>query len=245
MIGLNNDTENYKIEILSFLEQSSEPVGSGLLSRLFVSKGVELSEATIGRILRQMDQVKWTLRVGFQGRTITETGRAMLTEMKTLRKRQIFSNRFIETLELTKIDNLVDVLVARRAIERELARLTALNASAEEVQLLLAMVKEQEQYEVKERISAEHDVKFHKLLAKASKNKVLAAAMELIGYDAQLSPILERIRAEVEGERVNDHSEIVRAIKERNPDKAEAAMMLHVDSLISDVKKYWSSVKKQ
>lgn len=244
MIFLSSDTENYKIEILSFLEQSSEPVGSGLLRQLFLSKGFELSEATIGRLLRQMDQAQWTLRIGFQGRTITDAGRAMLAEMKTLRKRQIFSNQFIETLELTKIDDLVDILVARKAIERELARLAALNASAEEVQLLLAMVKEQEQYEVKERMSAEHDVKFHKLLAKASKNKVLAAAMELIGYDAQLSPILERIRTEVEGELVNDHSEIVRAIEERNPDKAEVAMISHVDSLISDVKKYRSSVKK-
>lgn len=244
MIGLHGDTENYKIEILSFLAQSSEPVGSGLLSRLFVSKGVELSEATIGRILRQMDQDNWTLRIGFQGRTITEVGRVMLAELKTLRKRQIFSNQFIETLELTKIDDLVDILVARRAIERELARLAALNANADEVQLLLDMVTEQGQYEVKERISAEHDVKFHKLLAKASKNKVLAAAMELIGYDAQLSPILERIRTEVEGELVNDHSEIVKAIRERDPDKAEIAMIFHVDSLISDVKRYRSSVKK-
>ena len=244
MICLSKETEDYIVEILSFLDQNEEPVGSGLLSRLFATKGFELSEATIGRILRHMDQEKWTLRIGYQGRIITQAGRLILTEMRNSKERLTYGNQFIETLESKEIDDLLDILVARKAIERELARLAALNASLKEIQLLEIILKEQELSTAKERTSAEHDVKFHKLLAVAAKNKVLAAAMELIRYDAQLSPILELIRNEVERELVIDHSEIVRAITERNPENAEAAMILHVDSLISDVKKYWSSVRQ-
>lgn len=241
---MSNVTENYRYEILSYLEQSEEPIGSGLLSQHLVTKGFELSEATVGRILRQMDQNNWTLRIGFQGRLITNLGRDKLAEMDTLKKRLTYSKQIIETLESKNIDDLLDILVARKAIERELARLAAINASEEEVQQLVTIMQEQDLYVAKERISAEHDVKFHKLLAVAAKNKVLAAAMELIRYDAQLSPILEHIRTEVEGEIVFGHSEIVSAIKERNPNKAEQAMIIHVDSLIADVKKYRSLVKK-
>jgi GntR family transcriptional repressor for pyruvate dehydrogenase complex len=244
VICLASEIENHMFEILSFLDHSEELVGSGLLSKLFSIKGFELSEATVGRILRRMDQEKWTLRVGFQGRAITKAGRSALTEMRNSKERLMCGNQFIKTLESKKIDDLLDILVARKAIERELARLAALNASPEEIQLLESMVLEQERHMVKERISAEHDVKFHKLLAVAAKNKVLTATMELIRYDAQLSPVLELIRNEVEREIVIDHSEIVKAIKERNPDKAETAMILHVDSLILEVKKYWNLVKK-
>ncbi len=244
MICLASETENHMFEILSFLDHSGEPVGSGLLSKLFATKGFELSEATVGRILRQMDQEKWTLRIGFQGRVITKAGRSALAEMKNSKERLTYGNQFIETLESKEIDDLVDILVARKAIERELARLAALNASPEEIQLLESMVREQEKSMIKERISAEHDVEFHKLLAVSAKNKVLAAAMELIRYDAQLSPVLELIRHEVERELIIDHSEIVKAIKERNPDKAENAMISHVDSLILDVEKYWALNKK-
>lgn len=243
MIYLASETENQMFEILSFLEHSVEPVGSGLLSQLFTTKGLELSEATVGRVLRQMDKEQWTLRVGYQGRVITKAGRSALTEMRNSKERLMYGNQFIETLEPKEIDDLLDILVARKAIERELARLAALNASPKEIQLLESMVREQELYIVKGRISAEHDVKFHKLLAVAAKNKVLAAAMELIRYDAQLSSFLELIRNEVEREIVIDHSEIVKAIKERDPDKAEAAMILHVDSLILEVENYWK-VKK-
>jgi GntR family transcriptional repressor for pyruvate dehydrogenase complex len=39
------------------------------------------------------------------------------------------------------------------------------------------------------------------------------------------------------------HGEIVKAIKLRDPDQAEQAMIKHIESLIQDVKKYWSEIR--
>jgi Transcriptional regulators len=64
---------------------------------------------------------------------------------------------------------LIDILVARRAIERELARLAALHATDMEISLMESVLREQEQYSAQKQMTAEHDVRFHRLVAIAAK----------------------------------------------------------------------------
>lgn len=234
----------YIYEILSLLDDKGEPLGCGFLSQHLISLGFELSEATVGRMLSKLDNEGCTEKVGFQGRRITGTGRAKLAQLRNQQNRLIYGNRFIESLQASKQEDLLEILTARRAIERELARLAAMNATDEEIGQLESVIREQQQNPVKKQLSLEHDVKFHKLLASTAKNKVLAAALDLIRHDAQLSPILTYIRTKVGGKLVVDHSQIVQAVKERDPDKAEQAMINHVEGLINDVQKYWNTVHR-
>lgn len=238
------EREKQEYEVLSILEERAEPLGSGLLSQLLSARGLEVSEATAGRILSEMDRKGLTGKQGFQGRVITDAGRRRLEQIRSFQHRLTYGNRFIETLESRKKEDLIDILVARRAIERELARLAALYATDAEIRLMESVLREQEQSTAQKRMTAEHDVKFHKLIAVAAKNKVLAAALDLIRHDGQLSPILEYIRTQVGGKLVVGHGRILKAIMERDPDGAEQAMMEHIESLIADVRKYWTSVKK-
>lgn len=238
------EREKQEHEILSVLEEQAEPLGSGLLSQLLAARGLEVSEATVGRILSEMDRKGLTKKLGFQGRVVTEPGRQKLEQSRTFQHRLTYGNRFIETLGSRKKEDLIDVLVARRAIERELARLAALYATDAEIRLMEVVLREQEQFTAQKQMTSEHDVKFHKLIAVAAKNKVLSAAMDLIRHDGQLSPILEYIRTQVGGKLAVGHAKIIKAIKERDPDGAEQAMVQHIESLIADVQKYWTSVKK-
>lgn len=233
------ESEGYVLEILSILEDRMEPLGSGQLSRLLHDRGWALSEATVGRILSSMDQEQLTEKLGFQGRVITAKGRAKLVAMRSALQRATYGNRFIETLEARRREDIIEILVARKAIERELARLAALYATAAEIQLLEEVMREHEESLSREKSSEDHDLKFHKLLSLAAKNKVLAAALDLIRHDEQLSPVLSAIRQRQGGRLSADHSGIVAAIKERNPDRAEREMARHVESVIADVQKYW------
>ena len=235
--------ENHVYEILTLLDEKLEPLGSGQLSQFMYTKGYSISEATVGRILSQLDKKNMTEKLGFQGRVITEVGREKLIQMRSVQQRRKFGDQFIEILESRKEKDLLDILVARKAIERELARLAALYSTDAEIKLLEAVLAEQQEFSIQKQLTAEHDVKFHQTIAVAGKNKVLAAAMDLIRHDAQLSPILEYIRTQVGGELVVGHSEIVKAIKLRDPDQAEQAMIKHIESLIQDVKRYWSIAK--
>lgn len=242
VIDLPGEKQEY--EILSIMEEQAEPLGSGLLSQLLTARGFEVSEATVGRILSKMDRKELTKKLGFQGRVITDLGRQKLEQGRSFQHRLTYGNRFIETLESRKKEDLIDILVARRAIERELARLAALFATDSEIRLMESVLLEQEQFTAQKQMTAEQDVKFHKLIALAAKNKVLAAAMDLIRHDGQLSPILEYIRTQVGGKLVVGHGQILKAIKEHDPDGAEEAMVEHIESLIADVRKYWTLVKK-
>ncbi|WP_242833762.1 FCD domain-containing protein [Desulfosporosinus sp. OT] len=235
--------DNYVYEILTVLAEKAEPLGSGQLSQSMHLKGFNVSEATVGRILSQLDKKNMTEKLGFQGRIITNWGREELVRMQNLQELRRFGNQFIEILESLKEKDLLDILTARKAIERELARLAALYSTEAEIKLLETVLLEQQELSVRKQLTAEHDVKFHKTIASAGKNKVLAAALDLIRHDAKLSPILEYIRTQVGGELVVGHSEIVKAIKLRDPDQAERAMIQHIESLILDVKRYWSIAK--
>jgi len=236
--------DNLEYEILLILEEKAEPLGSGVLRQLLNAGSVDISEATVGRKLSEMDRLGLTVKVGFQGRVITDKGREKLERVRRFQHRLTYGNRFFATLESRKKEDLIDILVARRAIERELARLAAIHATDAEIRLMDSVLREQEEFSTKNIMTAEHDVKFHRLIAVSAKNKVLAAAMDLIRQDSQLSPILEYIRTQVGGKLAVGHDRILKAIRNRDPAGAEGAMVDHIESLISDVQKYWSRVKE-
>jgi Uncharacterized protein conserved in archaea len=82
------EREKQEFEILSILEEAGEPLGSGQLSLLLNENGLEVSEATVGRILSEMDRKHLTIKLGFQGRVISAGGREKLQEYRSARHRQ-------------------------------------------------------------------------------------------------------------------------------------------------------------
>ncbi len=239
---VNKERQEYLT--LLIINQSQSPVGSGYLSREFKNYGLDVSEATAGRILAQMDSLNYTNRIGYQGRTLTSKGTERLKELEEKKIRSDQGQEFFRALESRTKDELIDILVARRAIEREIARLAASNATEDEIKGLWHIQRMQ-----KERVAhvrggaAEQDVAFHRIVAKASRNKVLEGAMELIRQDGQLAPVLEFIRKEVHSVVSLDHAKIVTAIEKRDPDLAEKAMVDHLENIIRDVKRYWDLVE--
>jgi len=237
------DKERQEYLILLTIHQSESPVGSGYLSRELKNYGWEVSEATAGRILANYDSIGYTSKVGYQGRILSPAGLSRLKELEDKKMRTEQGFEFFKVLETKTPEELIDVLVARRAIEREIARLAAINATDEEIKELWYIQRLQ-----KERVAhakggaAEQDIAFHRILAKASRNKVLEGAMNLIRQDAQLTPVLEYIRKEVHSVVSLDHANIARAIELHDPELAEKAMINHIENLIRDVKKYWNKV---
>lgn len=223
--------------ILSALAEARDPVGSGAASEALRAAGLEVSEATAGRMLRTLDLRGYTSRDGFRGRFLTPLGLGRLEEIRRERQRTSTSKELMNLLRASHRDDLIDILVARRAIERETARLAALNARQEDLRELSEVVG------LTPGSDGGEDVRFHKLIARASGNRVLEAAVDLIRQDAQLSPVLVYIRQQVQSTLVAEHRRILRAIQSRDPVAAEAAMVDHLENLIGDVRKYWGRVE--
>lgn len=226
-------------EVLTVLRASRAPLGSGAIGDRLNDKGWQISEATVGRILRDLDKAGWTERMGYRGRILTPKGKEHLKRLMVERDRALSGTELLKVLKSEGKEKLVDVLVARRAIERETARLAALYATGDELTAMEVILGVQKELLELGQSTASTDVKFHRLIAGAAKNKVLEAAVDLIRQDGQLTPIMEYIRQRVGSTMVTDHMRILASIAAGDAEGAEEAMVAHIDSLITDVQSYW------
>ena len=233
-----SEKEKLEHDMLLILGETVHPIGCGTLSALLGKRDYELSEATVGRLLRDFDLAGYTEKSGFQGRTLSGQGRARLVALTEREKRFHWETEFSSALKGHSRDQLLEVLVARRAIESELAALAAENATAETLKKLRTIVEQQRKTLVSGLVTADQDVAFHAHIADMANNRVLAAAIALIRQDSQLSPVLEGIRRHVHSMVYIDHAAVCDAIVAQDPETARRAMINHINNLILDVKRY-------
>lgn len=234
-----NEKETLEKEILLMLKDSSQPAGCGSLCTALQMKGFRISEATTGRILRELDHSGYTDKSGYQGRSLTVVGEARVQELLQTERRQQLGQELTQAVQGHTKEQLLEVLVARTAIEGALAELAARRANHDDIAVLSSILDRQLHGLQTDRMTADEDVAFHAELAKVAGNKTLAAAIGLIRQDHQLSPALEIIRRRVGSKFYIDHKRIVEAIENHDPVAAKSAMYRHIEGLMQDVEKYW------
>ncbi|MCL6449938.1 MAG: FCD domain-containing protein [Acetobacteraceae bacterium] len=225
--------------LLSVLLGSPSPVGSSAIASALSAAGRQLSRSTVGRCLQEFDARGLTQRVGNRGRRLTDRGRSYLEQLGREMLRARGSDRLLLALEGAEGERLIKVLVARRALEREAARLAALHATAEQLAEMERVVGQARERMASGASTVEEDHDFHDLVAAASGNEVLLRVLSLVRRESSLSESLGRIRREVGGELLKDHEALLECLRRRDPEAAEAAMCRHIDGLIDDVRTYW------
>lgn len=148
----------------------------------------------------------------------------------------------VATLDL---DDAVDILVAREALEAAVTRLAAENVSDEQIQRLGGLIAA-----MREALSAEEypdysatNVRFHHLIHEASGNRTmpeLIATLRLRMSRLQLRSILIPGRSE---RSILEHEAIYQAVAARDPEAAAEAAATHMRSLREAISKAWSLVK--
>lgn len=134
-----------------------------------------------------------------------------------------------------------ELLEARRAIEGEAAALAATRITDEQLKELDAVLAEMRADLRKNEIvmGEEADRRLHELIALATQNSAIYAAVQMM-WDARMrSPQTHLVDARVR-ERglkppIAEHAAIVRALKRRDPDAARAAMHEHISRVIEDM----------
>ncbi|HYF90898.1 MAG TPA: FCD domain-containing protein [Symbiobacteriaceae bacterium] len=223
--------------VLSLMGQAEEPVGSGAVCDWLRRHGNTISEATVGRFLRQLDYRGLTERTGYRGRRLTEVGRARWTELQQELALSRTSREFIRALTAADLKEVIDVLIARRALEREVARLAAKLATEQDLEALSAMVSRYEAAGLA-RETSEADFAFHVRLAQITGNRVLLAATQLIHAQAAMALIPASIHRALKPGLSQQHREIFNAIAAHDPDRAETAMITHLDGVINAIRKH-------
>ncbi|HEY3426669.1 MAG TPA: FCD domain-containing protein [Negativicutes bacterium] len=227
-------------------DAEGQPMGCGSISVKLQTLGHSSSEATVGRILRELDFSGFTQKAGFRGRRLSDLGLNRLAELDGKERRLKCGEELMVAVQGHSKEQLLEVLIARRAIESELTFLAAQNATPDEIRTLKAVLARQISVLQNGDSAATEDVDFHNQIVHMARNRILAAAIAIIRQDTLLSPVLERIKRHVHSLlHVVDHQKIVENIASGNGDLARAAMVDHINSLIGDVEKYWEIIDQQ
>lgn len=233
-----------EIAVLECLAASNGAIGSWNLVDMMAERGFDFSPTTAGRILRRLEGRKYVSKVSNTGREITKAGYAALANARNISTINEHQEKLREMITACTLENYITVLQARRAVERESARLAAIYITDEELAHLDEVLDEQSQYNTSGRSIAELDVEFHRSIAHASRNQVLESMYQMLFSYGQQTPLFEQIRSKRKRAVNSAHYHILDALHEHDSKKAEKMMMNHIDSLISDVNEYIQKAEK-
>ncbi len=224
-------------QVLHMVHAARRPLGASALAAALQQEGVHVSSATAGRLLGDLEEQGYLVQVSNKGRVLSEQGKAFLEDFQEQEHLQGLAFQLLQEIRWGNTEEMIGVLVARRAIERETCRLAALHATEREAEEILTFAEILEQGEsFSERHAAVMDHKFHEALALASGNAVLLAALRLIHRGPSFWRSLANVRSDKRYSIRGDHLSIAQAVVDRNPDEAERVLLEHLDKIIDAVK---------
>lgn len=238
---------------LSLIAESDSPVGNHRLTQALQNAGIDVAEATAGRILRDLATDGYADTFGRRGRVLSSAGEIRLAELKKLRQIYERTQQLIEAIDVGDVQALLDLLYVRRAVEPEAARLAAYRATPEDINLMHGSACAHCEAVAARGERVDPAVDFHRQLIAASHNDVLIAVGSLLLEDrnGQSLYVLDRIsldpkvtrRPDKELERdakgfANDHERVLDAIRARDAEAAAEEMREHINRLIGHAERY-------
>jgi len=232
-------TENEEVIylVLKALDNSKTPAGAGTIRRALLPR-FSVSMATVGIILRDLQDRGFVIRKGFRGHTLTEAGRGFMAGYRDRQKKACLADRIFDYLTGSDRQRLADILEARRAIETEAARLAAARADQQDVGRLARNAEDLRRASA-ERQRAALDREFHAVLLDAAHNPLLGTLFDFLEQVTEASDgesvgqFLSKVREEIAPALAEDHARILQAISRKDASGAEKAMSAHMDRVLA------------
>lgn len=227
-------SEQLEVSILRVIQNYGSPVGAGLIFETLNDIGNMQSEATVSRVLRRLDHKNITERVGYQGRVITGFGKEYLQNLEERKKQNDYGLELITAL--SSAEEILDILAVRKLLEKESARLAAINTDRS--------INLQQYTDISQELlddpveTTRMDFRFHEIIAEMSQNTILKTTLQLLMQNRDLHRITGYIRRRVGTDLNKDHIRIAKAIESKDGLEAETAMADHIETVIKDVQKY-------
>ena len=134
----------------------------------------------------------------------------------------------------------LEILEARRVVETGTARLAAIRRTEDDIQTLADLVQLMDDQVASGGNPVDSDREFHRAIAAASHNQLLQQAMGDLA-EQMSGPEWQRIKiwglhGPEHSIRIQEqHRMLFQAIRDGNPEAADAAMRMHIDRIIDDV----------
>lgn len=231
--------DDIEIMILKIIEDSNKPIGTWAVENKLREENVDVSTATVGRILSRLESLEYLEKYKNEGRIITSEGRLAIKRAETIKIINFHQDKLNEIISTEILENFVMIIQARKAIEKETTRLATRYVTQEELDKLAEIIDRQEKKSKNGESIADEDIEFHRTIAKASKNTILESLYNIVSTFKQQSKIFENLRRQINSPYNASHKKIYDAIKNNDEEAAERLMSEHMDNLMEDVLTYW------
>lgn len=233
--------------LLAVLDRAPGPMGTRAARQSLEELGLGMSESTVSRRLKELDERGWTVPVAAKGRVLSERGRRVLDEREHERPhghgREHGPDHETagvrpggQRIDVRDIRDVIDLLHARKAVESASAADAATHASPKDLQELERLVHEHREAIGTEGMLRLPGLAIHRKIAALSPNPMLKTLTELI-----LSPRLDEVEAALDillgsddqlRSAADDHRRILDALRAGDAAAAEQAMNDHFDRMI-------------
>lgn len=244
MIDIKNNIkyilDDREIFILKTIRNVGVPMGSVNLVGVFEDNGMPFSQATIGRILNNLERKGFLVKNKNKGREITGLGIKAISDYKRNKIADKYKSELENILTAEVLNNFIMILDTRKIIEVASVREAAIKSTAEDIKDLEFLIEKKREYFEAGKSNTSIDIEFHTRIANIAGNDVLTLIYQIISQLGQQSEMFEELRKKTSGGYLSSHSNIVDAIKNHDPDRAEKEMISHIELLKNDVIKYWN-----
>lgn len=229
-----------ELTLLMSIGVRQHPVGARLALRALKANGVQISEASVSRMLTKLDALGLTQPIDRKGRVLTPVGQEAFVSHRTQLRR---GENFDRALELRNATELLDWLRARRVLEGEAAYLAAQRRDDDALNLIAEAVDRHEETALAGTLEA-HDVGMglHMLIARAAISPVFEALIETLTsstanhVESTLDLVVSR-RGTLENS-ASEHRALYEAIRLQQADLAKDIMQRHLLRLEHDVEQF-------
>ena len=235
--------DELEYHVLRTLAGSDRPLGCARLRTALEDAGWPVSEATSGRLLRRLDQSGLSRTVGTKwGRVLLPAGRVRLRDLERLRITRERHNEILRSVAARDLASLRDMLIARRALERETARLAATNATAAELDQLEVLIERHNgALAGSDAAELQLGIEIHRRVARLAGSRTVASMLDLILHEVSLWNLEAAILHARRAISPSDHYHLLAALRRHDASAAEAAMVAHLDRIIDEVVRYAAS----
>lgn len=235
--AFRNHSEMVQFLIMEMIEEHQDAMGAWELQSRLQNMGVDLSTATTGRYLKELDAGDLTEKFSNKGRVLTEKGRKVLADKLAVVTSDSLHQSMRDVMNQSSYRDLRDIYVVRMAIEIESVKLCCRNITDEEMDKLLPYVEEYNDLPSKKEDFTDVSLDFHLVISAAGKNRFLDALLKvLIHEQKKIEKRFQYLETRDHGRQyAKEHEEIYQCIRNRDEERAMTVMKAHFENIMSTV----------
>lgn len=215
--------------ILEEMQEANMPIGASYLSLRLTQ-----SQATIGRMLQELEHSGHIAKVSNKGRILTEAGKQYYNKLKNENHFNEFTHSLVKVINTSNEQIYADILYIRLLLEPPAVRLATQKITAGQIDYLKTILDKQADKQKKGELGEEENLEFHTKIARYSGNKVLEQLLKIILLQNNSYMPFSYIQYQISLQK-HEHIEILQAMANGNADKAGQLMHCHIMDLASEL----------